>query len=147
MTVLSKAVANWQKLPEPLQFAVREQLRSMAERAVSAAESDAGFAKAWRAEARALRVVMRLLRAAEKKALMLMNRGPITVSLLCLKHRRDSDGLINSDRKPDDFIWRLAECGPGWSTCMQFAGHDGDCLFVSNDFLQWNPPTDEGTKQ
>lgn len=66
MTSLSKAVAGWRKLPEPVRFAVREALRHKADVADGVADDDSiTFSKDWRAEARAMRAAIRLLRAAE----------------------------------------------------------------------------------
>ena len=67
VTTLTSAAAAWRKLPEPLRFAVLEALRHKADVADSVADDEVyGFTRDWRAESRALRVAMRLLRAAEK---------------------------------------------------------------------------------
>lgn len=68
MTPLARAIASWRSLPDPIRFSVREALRHKAAVADDVADDEScGFTKDWRAEARALRVAMRLLKAAEKQ--------------------------------------------------------------------------------
>lgn len=68
MIPLSRSLASWRRLPEPIRFAVCEALKLKAEVADRVAEVDDGsFVKEWRAEAKGLRTAIHLLKAAEKK--------------------------------------------------------------------------------